>query len=298
MTGARHGIVVGYDGSAGSAQALAWAAREARARRRVLTVCHAWASGYAVPPGEITDLGLARQRGEQVLAKGLQLAQDLMGSAEVRPLLAAKPAAGALCECAADAEMVVTGSRGLGSLAGLLLGSVSSQVAEYASGRVVVVRGRRRVPGRSPGPIVLGTEGSGASEAAVEFAFEEAALRGTFLLAVCALADAPATLGGGHRIRADFEHLITRWERKHPGVAVRRHVADGAARGALLEAAHEAQMLVVGARGSGGIAGMMLGSVSRALLEYAPCPVGVAHSASDGARPMTDAGLRPAAVIP
>jgi nucleotide-binding universal stress UspA family protein len=194
--------------------------------------------------------------------------------------------------------MVVVGARGQGSLAGLLLGSVGSQVAECASGRVVVVRGHWRVPGRIPGPIVVGTEGSDASEAAVEFAFEEAALRGTFLLAVCALADAPATLGGGRRVRADFEHLITGWERKHPEVAVRRHIADGAARGALLEAAHDAQMLVVGARGSGGIAGMMLGSVGRALLQHAPCPVGVAHSACDGAQPMTGAGRPPAAVIP
>jgi len=156
MTRALHGIVVGYDGSASSAQALAWAAREARARRQALTVCHAWAPGYPVPPGELTDLDHARQRGERVLAKGLKLARDLMGSAEVRPLLAAKPAAGALCECAADAAMVVIGSRGQGSLTGLLLGSVSSQVAEYASGRVVVVRGRWRAQ-----MLVVGARGSG-----------------------------------------------------------------------------------------------------------------------------------------
>jgi nucleotide-binding universal stress UspA family protein len=280
MTGALHGIVVGYDGSAGSEQAVAWAAREARDRGEALIVCHAWAPGDPGPPGEAAALKLARRNGERILASGLKLARGLMGSGEVRPSLTAGTPAGALCEHSADAAMVVVGSRGHGGLAGLLLGSVSLKVAEYASGRVVVVRGHLRVPGHIPGPIVIGTEGSAASEPAVEFAFEEAALRSTFLLAVCALADTPGMLGGKGRIRKDFEYLIAGWEQKHPEVAVRCRVTDGTARAALLEAAHEAQMLVVGARGSGGIAGMMLGSVSHALLQHAPCPVGVAHSSS------------------
>jgi nucleotide-binding universal stress UspA family protein len=58
---------------------------------------------------------------------------------------------------------------------------------------------------------------------------------------------------------------------------VLRQISPGGPRPALLDAAHRAQMLVVGARGLGGVRGMMLGSVSHAVLHHAPCPVAVVH---------------------
>ena len=109
------------------------------------------------------------------------------------------------------------------------------------------------------------------------FAFEEAALREAPLLTVCALADTAGSLGGARRIEEDSEQAITRYEKEHPEVAVQRHVADAPPRAALLAAAHDAQMLVVGARGRGGVRGMVLGSVSQAVLHHAPCPVSVVH---------------------
>jgi nucleotide-binding universal stress UspA family protein len=276
---APHGILLGYDGSPGSDEALSWAAREARSRGSVLTVCLAWAPGYPASAAEVA--AFARRIGERTLARGLRRAHDLVGSGEIRPLLADGPAATALCELSGDAEMVVVGSRGQGGLAGLLLGSVSSQVAAHARGRVVVVRGHwQRVSGHVAAPIIVGTEGSAASVAAVEFAFEEAALRGTALMAACALADAPGVLGSAGQIRRDFENLIARSEKGHPEVTVRRQITEGSARSALLAAAFEAQMLVVGARGRGGVRGMLLGSVSHTLLQHAPCPVGMVHGTS------------------
>lgn len=276
---APHGILLGYDGSPGSEEALSWAAREARSRGLVLTVCLAWAPGYPVPAAEVAVS--ARRTGQRTLARGLRCAQDLVGSGEIRPLLAVTPAATALCELSGDAEIVVVGSRGQGGLPGLLLGSVSSQVAAHAYGRVVVVRGHwPRVSGHIVAPIVVGTEGSAASMAAVEFAFEEAALRGTALMAVCALADAPGVLGGAGQIERDFEDVIARSEKAYPQVTVLRQVTAGSARSALLTAASGAQMLVVGARGLGGVHGMLLGSVSHTLLQHAPCPVGVVHGTS------------------
>jgi nucleotide-binding universal stress UspA family protein len=278
MAGTVHGILVGYDGSPGSEKALFWAAREARAREAVLTVCQAWALGYPAPPTEVAAFDLARRSGERTLAPGLRQARAIMGSLEVRPLLAAGPTASALCERSAGAEMVVVGSRGCGGLAGLLLGSVSSQVAAHARGRAVVVRGHwRPAAGYLPGPVVAGVDGSAVSQAAVTFAAEEAALRGAALLAVCALADSAGSLGGAHLLEEDFRQAIGRCETEHPGVAVHRLVADGAPRAALLAAAHDAQMLVVGSRGRGGVRGMMLGSVSQAVLHHAPCPVSVVH---------------------
>lgn len=279
MAGIELGILAGYDGSPGSGEALAWAAAEATSRRSPLTVCSAWAPGYPALPGEVTAFDLARRSGERTLAQGVQLVHDLMVPVGIRPLLTAGPAAVVLCEHSARAEMLVVGARGQGGFEGLPLGSVSSQVTAHALGRIVVVRRHwRRVPNHAPPVIVVGAEGSAASEPAVEFAFEEAAYHGTALLAVCALADSPGNLGAARQIEESFERLIDRYEKAHPEVVVGRHVTQGCARTALLGAAGGAQLLVVGARGRGGIEGMMLGSVSSALLHHAPCPVGIVHS--------------------
>jgi len=272
------GILAGYDGSLGSEQALSWAVREARSRGTVLTVCHACAPGFPVPPDEDALLDLLRRSGERVIASGLERAQRLMAPEDVQPLLVEGPAAAALCERSHGADMVVVGSRGHGGVAGLPLGSVSSQVAAHAYGRVVVVRGHwRPAAGYVPGPVVAGADGSADSRAAVDFAFEEAAMRHAPLLAVCALADAPGSLGGARERQEEFEQAISRWEKDYPEVAVLRRITDGGARDALLTAARDAQMLVVGARGRGGIRAMRLGSVSRAALDHAPCPVAVVH---------------------
>jgi nucleotide-binding universal stress UspA family protein len=274
MAGTVNGVVAGYDGSPGSQQALDWAAWEARAHGLVLTVCHVRADGSAEPGGAATDL--AWRYAERVVAGGVRHAQGSMEAADVRPLLLSGPPARALCELSASADMVVLGSRGRGGLAGLLLGSVSSQVAAHGHGVVVVVRGHwQPVPGYVPRPVVVGADGSGASQRAVAFAFAEAALRDVPLLAVCALADSPAILGGAHLLEADFEEMLVKCEADYPEVVVRRQVTQGAPRGALLDAASGAQLLVVGARGRGGLRGMMLGSVSLALLHHVPCPIAV-----------------------
>jgi nucleotide-binding universal stress UspA family protein len=278
MTGKTDGVLAGYDGSPGSGHALSWAARDARSRGIVLTVCHAWAPGSAALSSEAAAVGLARRGGERVIADGLRHAKDLMGPGEVRRLLISGHAAAVLCERSHDADMVVVGSRGSGGIAGMLLGSVSWQVAAHAHCPVVVVRGHWRLAGGyAPGAVVVGTDGSAASDAALGFGFEEAALRGAPLLAVSALADAPGCLGGDLKLQEDVEQAITRHEKEYPEVAVLRQVAQGGARAALLAAAHDAQLLVVGSRGRGGIKGMLLGSVSQAVLHHAPCPVAVVH---------------------
>lgn len=276
MTGRAHGIVCGYDGSPDSGQALDWAAREAADRGTTLTVCHAWSPGYLPLPSEAVAVELAQRNGERVLADGLRHARAGTAAADVRPLLTRGSAARVLCDESASADIVVVGSRGRGGLAGLLLGSVSLQVAAHARGPVVVVRGRwRSATGRSPEPIVVGADGSEASRAAVAFAFEQAALREVPLVVVCALADTAASLGGARRLKVDVEEALAKSEHNHPEVPVRRQVVHGAPRAALLEAAAKAQLLVVGARGRGGLRDMMLGSVSLAMLHHAPCPVSV-----------------------
>lgn len=228
-------------------------------------------------PAEPALSDLARQRGIQILDRGLPYARSVLGPGRVRAELAGEPAARALCERSRTAEMVVVGARGNSGLAGLRLGSVPWQLAAHGHGRIVVVRGTWRPVNQSPGPVVAGLDGSPASWAAITFAVEEAALRDVPLVAVCALADAPGVLGGARRMEERFSRAMTLQEKEHPEVTVLRQVTAGSPRPALLTAAAGAQMLVLGARGIGGIGDMTLGSVAQTLLHHAPCPVAIVH---------------------
>jgi len=281
MTGTTYGIVAGYDGSPGAAQALRWAAMEAWARGTTLTVCLAWTPDHMELPTESALCDLARQpAGQEILARGLPYAESVLGPGRVQADLAAGSAAHVLCGRSRAAEMVVTGSRGHGELSGLRLGSVSWQVAGHASGPVVVVRGAWRPANRQPGPVVLGADGSPAGQAAIAFAFEEAALRDVPLVTVCALTDAPGRLGGSHQVEEDFDQIVAVAAKEHPEVSVVRQVQPGTPRAALLSAAADAQLLVVGARGRGGFDEMSLGSIAEAVLLYAPGPVAVVRQAA------------------
>ena len=277
MTGMTDGIIAGYDGSAGSGEAVRWAAREAWARGTVLTICLAW------PAADLRQLGdwgaheRARQLGEPILAQGVRIARTVPDLTDVGTVLAEGSPAHVLCERSGTAEMVVVGSRGHGGLTGSQLGSVSWQVASHAQGRVVVVRGQWRPVNQAPDPIVAGIDGSRESQAALTFAFEEAALRNVPLIAVCALMDEPGRIGGARRMEEEFGRLMTSREKENPEITVLRQVAFGTPRSALLTAAAEAQMLVVGARGLGGLEGMHLGSVAGTMVHHSPCPVAIVH---------------------
>lgn len=299
MTGKNDGIVAGYDGSPGADEALRWAVREARERSTVLTVCLAWAPEYLAMLGEASVYDLAQRKGEEILARGAQYARSALGPEVVRPVLARGPAARVLCERSGTAEMAVVGPRGRGGVAGLRLGSVAWQVAMHGHGSVVIVRGQWHVVGHASGPVVVGLDQSPSSQAAIAFAFREAQLHRVPLLAVCALADAPGMLGGALEMEADFNHAITLLEKEHPDVTVLRQVAQGSPRAALLAAASEAQLLVVGCRGRGGVRGMSLGSVAQAMLHHAPCPVAVIHPpAGAGHSPRGPAGRETPGPLP
>ncbi len=291
MTAADDEVVVGYDGSPAATEALSWAAREASVRRTPLTV---FLASDLAPAGEPTvqDLAaIARNRGDYALARGLRYAESAADPSPVRVELTREPPAQALCERSETARMVVLGSHGHGRLPGLLLGSVPWKVAAYGHGRVVVVRGKWKCVNAAAGPIVVGVDGSPHSADAAAFALEEAALRGVPLVAVCALADSPGVLGEARRLREEFARVMSRLEPEHPDTEVIRQVVAGAPRSALLNAAQDAQLVVVGSLGRTGMSGMLLGSVAQALLHHSPCPVGIVHP-----QPVPAVGVRPAGV--
>ncbi len=268
------GIIVGFDGSPGSTDAVDWAVERARLRGAPLTLCHAWTPGY--PATETNAQDLVREHAERVLASGVGHAEATGAPGAVQALLVCGPPARVLCERSAEAGMVVVGSRGAGGLPGLLLGSVGLQVAAHALAPVTVVRGRwRPVRAHEPAPVVVGVDGSAESRAALEFAVAEAALRDVPLIAVCALCDSGNVVGAARSVEAAYGAAIDHVQRAHPRVVVHRLVEPGAPRSALLTAAGQGQLLVVGARGRGGLPEMALGSVSLALLHHATCPVTV-----------------------
>lgn len=280
-------VLVGVDGSETSRAAVDLGAEEAVLRRRPLHVVHAcvW------PVTEAGAAGVTGQAGSghdpaRIVADAVARARESRPGLEVTGEVVLGAAAPVLLERGHGAALTVIGDRGLGGFAGLLAGSVAAQLAAHATGPVLVARGTVH----QDGPVVLGVDGSPASDPAVAFAFEEAAVRGNRLTAVHAWHH-PVTGGPGELIpltydpeqfREDEERLTAQalagWQERYPQVEIRRLLAYGGARQALIEATASARLLVVGTRGRGGFAGLLLGSVSQAVLHHAGCPVAIVPS--------------------
>jgi len=269
----RKAVVLGVDGSSASHTALLFALEEARRRELPVRLIHALDrrpsdGGDDDEHPSVLDSALADARCD---------APDIAISGAAP---AAAPAA-ALIEAALDAELLVVGSRGVGGFRGLLLGSVSSQVAAHARCPVVVVRDSRRH--RPAAGVIVGVDGSDTSDAAVAFAFEAAALRGIGLTAVHAFGAVgvsdEAVTPEPRRLAAEESRILTDslvgWQQKYPDVEVTARLVRGHPAWALAGESVDGRLLVVGTRGRGGFAGLFLGSVSQAVLHHAACPVAV-----------------------
>ncbi|MFB9681120.1 universal stress protein [Streptosporangium vulgare] len=133
----RREIIVAFDGSPHSRGAVEWAALECGARRAELTVCHVWDGPHAEREAAITEQ--RRRHAGRVLFEGVQLAERLLPGREVRSILARGAPGPELVSLSRTARILVVGSRGLGGLTGLLLGSVSAHVAAHAVCPVLVI---------------------------------------------------------------------------------------------------------------------------------------------------------------
>ncbi|MFD3356446.1 universal stress protein [Streptomyces fradiae] len=287
-------VVVGVDGSDSGLAAVEEAAREARARAAALKVVHAfvWPAMHVPlgpsplgPPG-----GGLRNTALHAVAEAVERARATAPEVEVTHAVVSGEPLTVLEAQSRDAELVVVGSRGMGGFVGLMVGSTAVHLAAHGRCPVLVVRGERR----ADGPVVVGVDGSPAGEDAVDFAFAEADLRDAPLVALHAWttwnAPLPAPQGAAvpyanprGALAAEEERLLSealagRRER-YPEVAVEHRLVHGATREALIEASRSARLLVVGARGRGGFTGLLLGSVSQALLHHAECPVAVVRGA-------------------
>jgi nucleotide-binding universal stress UspA family protein len=280
-------VLVGVDGSASALDAVRWGATEARRRRVPLRLVTTFAYGpdqvVAMPAlgDQVRDELVAVARRHLVAAA--EIAERTAPGVEVtRDVLNGYPI-GVLVDVAGQAQLLVLGSRGLGGLTGLLLGSVAVGTAAGAPCPVVVVRGASGAEAAAR-PVVVGVDGTPNSEAAVAFAYEAAAARAVPLVALHTWVDidfspglAPVT--DWPAIAEKEEILLAErlagWGEKYPDVEVRRVLArDGAAR-ALVELSTDAQLVVVGSRGRSTFTSLLLGSVSHAVLHRSHCPVAV-----------------------
>lgn len=287
------GVVVGADGSENGVAALRWAANTAAAYGLPLTVLYARPDAEAQPtligdPDGVLGDAVAVARAER---PGLEIRALQMPDAPVRSLLAAGE----------TADVLVLGSRGVEGFRGLLLGSTTMHVAPYAQCPVVVVHSQTEgglafdasaillsdgsEAQGNPGQVVLGYDGSPASNRAAAFAFRHAAAIGCGVVAVSVepgrgepeteeIDPENATPGSD---TSAFHSPVIVTASAFPDVPVSFVSGTGRPAEVLLAEAVGAELLVVGSRGSGGFAGLIIGSVSQKVLAHADCPVAVLH---------------------
>jgi nucleotide-binding universal stress UspA family protein len=277
-------VIVGVDGSPPSRLALRQAAAEAVHRSVALHVVHARHTHW--PDGN--GSAHTRAAAQNLVDKAVEEARRDEPDVDVAGAAVIGGAAKAILEAAEPGDLVVVGNRGHSSVTASLTGSTCQQVATHANTSVLVVRGR---PDPTFGPVVAGHDGSDGANGVLETAFAAAAARGTGVTVVRAFhrgtpalpADAPPpTVYNPRTAQTALTDELTRLtgplSEKYPDVDVKVVVADGDPAQLLMDASHQAQLVVVGSRGHGGFTGLLLGSVGLHLIHHAHCPVLIART--------------------
>lgn len=288
-------VVVGYDTSPESAAAVRWAAAGAAARGWALEVAHVWGFAHR-EGGGAGDTWLGRQVQAQVLevaAEGAALAAEAVPGVGARAVVLHGSPARVLAERGDEVRMVVVGRHGSGGVRSSLVGSVATGVLHRAHCPVVVVPVGTH-PGAGPAPVLVGFDGSPGSFGALEAACEQARRLGAEVLVVTAWTTTVETTSPrywattypvrspGEVALGEAERVADRarsWAAAQHDVTVTCDVAEGRAAQVLVRRSHHAALAVVGTRGRGGFAGLVLGSTSRAVVQRSGCPVLVTRGA-------------------
>ncbi|MCE0764446.1 universal stress protein [Pseudonocardia kujensis] len=277
-------VVAGVDGSDHATEAARWAAAEAARNRCVLRLVRA----YRLPPSSAPEASsLLWSHAHHQLWKAAHHARAVVPELAVEQTVVEGDPTEVLLREAAGARVLVVGPRGVGGFAGLLVGSVGTALARRAPCPLVVVRGPvlsddALVRTDRVRPVVVGVDGSPASETALAFAFAEADAWAAPLVALHAwveyLEDPDALTGLAELEEQEHEVLAERlagWTGKYPAVRVSRELVHGPPARALVARSADARLVVVGSVGRGRLGSALLGSTGRALLHHAHAPVAV-----------------------
>lgn len=283
------GIVVGVSASATGAAALDWALEQAVLRKVPLTAIRAWeipsVGGYysvgaalrsTSPDFELGEREIAQEALREACARvpGAHAVETHAVAMRGRP-------PEVLVDAAKNAELLVVGSRGVGALSRVVhLGSVTSSVLHHASGPVAVVH-EKNVPRSEAAPrIVVGVDDSPRSRRALAWAVGQARLSAGVLVPLTVHSERR----GDHTGDVDVERRALLDAAEAAGashddpVEVQPAVRSGHAAAELIAASGEADLLVVGTRGRGGFASLLLGSTTTQVAGHATCPVVVVRS--------------------
>lgn len=270
-------IVVGIDRSPRALEAVRWAAAEATRRGvglRLVSAVHGLDRPVLGFPADAM-LEPARKGIEEAAAAAAEVAPAVPIDRKVE---VGHPVAVLTTE-SQHAALLVVGADGFGRIAALVAGSVAVGVSTQAACPVVVVRGEQH---DSTAPVILGVDASPVGEAAIAFAFEAAASRGVPVVAVHTWGDPPGDVWTApqwgelaDQAKRRLAERLAEWTEKHPDVRVQRIVSHSHPARGLLELSEEAQLVVVGSRGHGQLVGLILDSVSHAMVHGAACPVAV-----------------------
>lgn len=283
-------VVVGTDGSLAARSAVDWAAREASNRGLPLLILTS-VPEHPLPKRSSLFAALGRDRDylENLRDKArVKLSSEERRIRSMHPELTVEKAlvegvaSYPLARATKDAALVVVGARGHSApLRVKALGGISDAVVTHAHGPVAVIP---EEASQVTGPVVVGVDDAPAAHEAIRVAFVEAARRGVSLVPIFvwhepALAADTALMGSlalndvAAEIETFVDELIAPLAAEFGQVAVERRVEVGYPASVLIDASRDASLVVVGSRGRGGFAGLMLGSTSRAVLRDARCPV-------------------------
>ena len=293
LTTKHYGIIVGVDGSPASDAAVSWAAHDAVMRGVPLTLMHvqdpaARTWSHAKELEEVA--GWHKAQGHGILANASKIAHEITKDTSqitINGELQFSAPGPTLVDRSEDAELIVVGTDGRGALARGLLGSVSSGLVRHARCPVAVIHDEElRMPHPTQAPVLVGVDGSSASDLATGIAFDEASRRRVSLTALRAWSDREVVELPGVNwpaVKAEEERLMSEalagWQERHPDVTVNKLlVCDHPAR-ALVETSQSAQLVVLGSHGRNALARTFLGSVSNAVVQSVRVPVIVARPA-------------------